>query len=106
LADRPFSSTEDYGLAVGAGGGALVAFRFPDDGGLPQAVVSLVSPEGEPLWGTPGVFASTDASAAASPRVAGMPDGGAVVAWTSFSTGGIVLQRLDAMGTPLWGDGV
>ncbi len=107
IADRGFSSTEDYGLDVDAGGNALVAFRFLDDEERPQAVVSLVSPEGEPLWGTPGVFVSADASAAASPRVTGTPDGGAVVAWTSFSTGDIVLQKLDAEGAPQWGpDGV
>lgn len=107
IADRDFSSTEDYGLGVDADGNALVVFRFPDGEGNTQAVVSRVSPEGDLLWGEPGVFASADPSAAASPRVTGTPDGGAVVAWTSFDTGGIVLQKLDAAGDPLWGeDGV
>ncbi len=107
VADRSFSSTEDYGLAVDADGNALLAFRFADGGGATQAVASRVSPEGETLWGAPGVFASADPSAAASPRIAGTSDGGAVVAWTSFSSGGIVLQKLDAEGAPQWGaDGV
>src|SRR5690606_34286133 len=107
VADRSFSSTQDYGLAVDADGNALLAFRFPDGDGLLQATVSRVSPDGDLLWGDPGVFASDDADAAASPRVAGTSDGGVVVAWTSFSTGSLVLQKLDADGAPLWGpDGV
>src|SRR5690606_1894186 len=65
VADRSFSSTQDYGLAVDADGNALLAFRFPDGDGLPQATVSRVSPDGDLLWGEPGVFASDDADAAA-----------------------------------------
>ncbi|MEP0548711.1 MAG: T9SS type A sorting domain-containing protein [Rhodothermales bacterium] len=107
VADRSFSSTEDYGLAVDADGNALLAFRVADGDGRAQAVASLVSPSGDFLWGEPGVFVSDDPSAAASPRVAGIPGGGAVVAWTSFSNGGIVVQKLDAAGAPQWGaDGV
>ena len=107
VADRGFSSTEDYGLAVDAAGNALLAFRVADVGGQAQAVASLVSPDGDLLWGEPGVFVSDDPSAAASPRITGTPDGGAVVAWTSFSSGAIGVQKLDAAGAPQWGpDGV
>ena len=107
VADRAFSSTQDYGLARSADGDALLAFRFPDGSGQAQAVANRIDGNGTPLWGDPGVFVSADASGAASPRITGMPDGGAVVAWTSFGTGAIVLQRLDADGVPQWGpDGV
>jgi hypothetical protein len=107
VADRNFSSTEDYGLAVDADGNALLAFRVVDGDGRAQAVASLVSPSGDLLWGEPGVFVSDDPNAAASPCVAGVPGGGAVVAWSSFSGGEIVLQKLDAAGAPQWGpDGV
>ncbi len=106
VADRDLSSTEDYGLAVDADDNALLAFRFPDAGGTIQAVANVVSPDGELRWDAPGVFASDDASAAAAPRIAATSGGSAVVAWTSFTSGGIVLQKLDAEGAPLWGAGV
>ena len=107
IADRSFSSTEDYGLSVDAEGNALLVFRFYDDEERAQAVASRISPAGELLWGDPGVFASADPSAAASPRIAGTSDGGAVVAWTSYDTGSLVLQKLDAEGALQWGsDGV
>lgn len=107
IADRDFSSTQDYGLARGVNGDALLAFRFPDGSAQPQAVANRIAADGTPLWGDPGVFVSTEAGGAASPKITGMPDGGAVVAWTSFSSGAIVLQRLDAEGEPQWGpDGV
>jgi len=107
IADRDFSSTQDYGLARSADGGALLAFRFEDGSGTPQIVANRIDADGTPLWDDPGVFVSADASGAASPKITGMPDGGAVVAWTSFDTGAITLQRLDADGMPQWGpDGV
>ncbi len=107
VADRDESSTQDYGLALDAEGNALVAFGYPDAGGNLQAVANRVAPDGTLLWPAPGVYASHDADAAASPRIIGVGGGASVVAWTSFSTGDIVLQKLDANGAPQWGpDGV
>jgi hypothetical protein len=102
VADRDFSSTQDYGLALGSDGDALLAFRFTDPGGVVRIAVSRVAPDGTPRWGTPGVLVSPDAADANSPRVTGTADGAAVAAWTS-SDGDLVLQRLDAAGAPEWG---
>src|SRR5690606_29080157 len=107
IADRDFSSTEDYGLALDSEGNALLAFRFEDENGITQVVANRVTPAGDLLWPAPGVFVSDDPAAAASPRIAGLPGGASVVAWTSYDTGQIVLQKLDASGAPQWGpDGV
>jgi|GEM_PF-1202374 len=107
VADRDFSSTQDYGLALGAGGEALLAFRYQDPSGVVRAAAARISPQGAPLWGAPGlVYASPAEGAVASPRIAPMPDGGAAVAWTSMSTGALVVQRLSASGERLWGEGV
>ena len=52
LADRGFSSTEDYGLAVDTAGNALLAFR-DDRGDFIQITAAKVSPAGTVLWEVP-----------------------------------------------------
>jgi len=106
VADRSYSSTEDYGLALDSEGNALLAFRFPDSGGHTQAVAQRITPAGTLLWPAPGVFVSADVDAAASPRIIGTNGGSSVVAWTSYDSGDIVLQKIDANGAPQWGAGV
>jgi len=105
VADRSYSSTEDYGLAVDPAGNALLVFRFPDGNGTTQAVVQRISAEGNFQWDAPGLFVSNETNAAASPRVAATDDGGLVVAWTSFTSGSIVLQKVGSNGAMLWGEG-
>jgi hypothetical protein len=104
VGDRSFSSTQDYGLAIAGDGDALLAYRSGSDVGA-QITVSRIGPDGTLRWGPDGVVVSDDAGGANSPRVAATSDGDAVVAW-SASDGAIVLQKLDADGNPLWGDGV
>lgn len=98
VADRSFSSTQDYGLAVDAAGHALLAYRVEEAGGV-RVVANKVSPAGDVLWGA-GVTVS--AGEGAAPRIAGTDDGAAVVAWTSFVDGSIRVQKLDATGAPQW----
>lgn len=98
LADRGFSSTQDYGLEVDPAGNAIIAFRDDRFGGV-QITANLVSPTGTLLWGTNGVQASVT-SGGNSPRVAATSDGNYVVGWTIDS--GFRLQKLDASGAPQW----
>lgn len=98
LADRAFSSTQDYGMSVDPAGNAVIGFRNTTT----QAGVHKVAPNGALLWGPTGV--SLNSVAVNAPRVAAMTDGSVVVGWTEGP--GSRLQRLDASGDPLWVDGI
>jgi len=102
VADRGFSSTQDYGLDVDSAGNALLAFRDNTSG--EQIHVAKVSPAGALLWGLNGIALTSTSDFVGSPRVAGTSDGHAVVAWTQNSD--TRLQRLDAAGALQWGAGV
>jgi len=103
VADRSFSSTQDYGLSVDTAGNALLAFR--DDRVPPTEItVAKVAPDGSMPWGAGGVQVSSGGAFVASPRVTGTSDGNVVVAWTSDDT--VMLQKLDMAGLPLWGAGI
>ena len=67
VADRTFSSTEDYGLDIDADGNALLAFGF-EQGGVAQVLAQKVAPDGTLLWGDPGVFVSSDTACVAAGR--------------------------------------
>jgi|CXWL01.1.fsa_nt_gi hypothetical protein len=103
VADRDFSSTQDYGLSIDAAGNALLAYRF-EVAGVTQVYASKVSPTGALVWGAPGVPVSTGSDDANSPRITGTSDGHAVVAWSAGNE--IRAQKLDANGAPLWGAGI
>jgi len=102
VADRNYSSTVDYGLAIDADGNALVAFN-DDSQATERIVVAKIDPDGNPLWGTPGIAVSASSAFLASPKVAATSDGDVVVAW--FQDPDTVLQRLDAAGTEQWAHG-
>jgi len=99
VADRGFSSTQDYGLALSAGGDALVAFRDDRPGGV-QITAAKVAANGSQPWGASGVQLTATGSFVAAPKIAGTADGGAVVAWTQDAT--VRLQKLDAAGVAQW----
>jgi hypothetical protein len=103
VADRSFSSTQDYGLDVDTGDNALLVFR-DDRGGTTQITAARVGTDGTLLWGPTGVQVSSGSAFFASPKVAGTPDGGSVVGWTRDSD--TRLQKLDGSGAPLWGAGL
>jgi len=105
VADLSNSSTEDYGLDVDTSGNALLAFLDTREGSNPQVTAAKMSPAGKALWGKLGVQLTKSATASyAAPKVAGTSDGNIVVAWTSDSN--VVLQKLDASGHALWGNGI
>lgn len=106
VAARNFSSTQDYGLAIDADGNALLSFRFTDGGGVAQILAQKVAANGALQWGNPGIFVSADAGDANSPKISATGDGSVAVAW-SDSAGAIRVQKLSALGAPLWaGNGV
>lgn len=102
VADRDFSSTQDYGLSTDASGNALLAYRFENAG--TQINAAKVLSDGSMPWGADGVGVTTGAGSRSSPRVVGTSDGGAVVGWTEGSN--LILQRLDSSGAAQWGGGV
>lgn len=99
VADRGFSSTQDYGLDVDASGNALLVFRDDRLGGI-QITAAKVSPTGTLLWGAAGVQLTNTSDFVAAPKIAGTSDGGAVVAWTQNSD--VRVQKLAADGSQLW----
>jgi len=99
VADRDFSSTQDYSLDVDAAGNALLAFR--DNGGVgTQVTAAKVSPTGTLLWGASNVQLTNTSDFVAAPKIAGTADGGAVVAWTQDVT--VHVQKLDGSGGAVW----
>lgn len=103
VADRGFSSTQDYGLAVAASGDALLVFRDDRPGGT-QITAARITPTGAAAWGALGVQLTSTASFVASPKITGTSDGGAMVAWTQDSS--VRLQKLDASGAKVWASDV
>ncbi|MEZ4651821.1 MAG: hypothetical protein R3E97_24095 [Candidatus Eisenbacteria bacterium] len=99
VADRSFSSTQDYGLDVDASGNALLVFRDDRVGGT-QITAAMIAPDGTALWGPTGVQLTSTTDFVAAPKIAGSDDGGVVVAWTHDVDTRV--QKLDANGTPLW----
>ncbi len=101
VADRSFSSTQDYGLSIDSSGSALLAFR--DDRLSPlQITANRVAPDGTLTWGVMGVQVSSGSAFFASPRVAGGSDGSVYVAWTEDTTARIT--SLDSSGLEQWTD--
>lgn len=102
VANRDFTSTQDYGLDVDADGNALLAYRLNDSNGIAQIAAQKVAPDGSLQWVPGGVLVSNDAEGANSPKIAATGNGTIAVAW-SGSNGALVVQKLDATGLPLWG---
>lgn len=104
VADRDFSSTQDYGLSIDTAGNALLAYRF-EVAGVVQVFAAKVSPTGTLLWtAAPGLQVSTGTDDANSPRITGTTDGHVVVAWSAGNQ--IRAQKLDGTGVAQWGAGI
>jgi hypothetical protein len=99
IADRSFSSTQDYGLDVDGDGNAVLAFRDDRFGGV-HITVNIITPDGTLAWGSNGVQATLNGSSPNSPRVAALSDGSYVVGWSEGNA--TKLQRLDSKGQPQW----
>ena len=97
VADRSFSSTQDYGMAMDSTGAAVLAYRAGSSSS-PGVWANRVLADGTVAWGA-GVQLSTGSPQIAAPCVAGTSDGGVVVAWTAFPSNAIVeVRKLDLDG--------
>lgn len=99
IAERGFSSTEDYGLSVDSDGNALLAFRDDRQGGV-RATAQRVDAEGNLLWGEAGKDITTGAEFVAAPGIAALSNGSSIAAFTSDA--GTRLVKLDSEGEMVW----
>ena len=99
VANRSFSSTQDYGLGVDTQGSALLAFN-DDRFGAERITAAKVASDGTLAWGTDGIQLNAGGTFVASPKIAGTTDGQVIVAWKSDAEAR--LQKLDAAGVPQW----
>jgi hypothetical protein len=103
VADRSYSFTYDYGLAVDAAGNAYVSYNCCENNSPTEhIVVSKITPDGTLAWGANGITVSAPASTEAvyNAYVTSASDNNTVVAWSA--DGGVRAQKLDATGTPVW----
>lgn len=104
VADRGYSSTYDYGLAVDAYGNALVSFNCCENSSADEHIaVSKVGADGTLAWGASGITVSTAAESVYNAYVTATADGNLVVAWSADS--GVRAQKLDENGNALWVEG-
>lgn len=102
IADRSFSSTQDYGLAVDGDDNAIIAYRDDRQGGV-QIGVNKISPDGTLLWGPTGVLVTNTTDFIGNPSVVATSDGNYIVGWTQEI--GYQLQKLNSSGVPQWAAG-
>ena len=95
VADRNFSSTQDYGLAVTAQGAAVLAFR--GSGSPITAQTALVSRDGTIEW---SIDANQAGGSVDKPDVAVATDGDILVGWIQGSS--TRLRRLTPNGAMAW----
>jgi len=99
IADRSFSSTQDYDLTIDGDGHAVVAFRDDRFGGI-VVTASRVAPDGTQVWGSTGVQPSLTGGFIGAIRVEATSDGNIAVGWYNGSAARVV--KLDADGNELW----
>ncbi len=103
VADRSFSSVQDYALDVDTAGNALLVFRDDRFGGT-QITAASIAPNGGTNWGPNGIQLTNTTDFVAAPKIAGTSDGGAVVAWTQDVDTRV--QKLGVTGSVEWASDV
>ncbi len=103
VADRSFSSTQDYGLGMAHNGDALLAYR-DDSSGSTEIAANRVDAAGNLVWGAGGVALTSGAGFVAAPKIVRLDlvsdREGAMVAWTENAE--VKIMRLSAAGVPQW----
>ncbi len=99
IADRNFSSTEDYGLDIDSNGNAIIAFRDDRFGGV-LITAQSIDPSGSSNWGANGVQLGLAADSMHSPDIASTSDGKAVVGW--INNNDTKLAQIDSAGAVSW----
>ena len=96
VADRSYSSTQDYGIDVTQEGDLLLAFR-DDSSGLTEITAARYRADGTAVYGPNGTTLTNAAGFVASPRIA-QAGGWTYVAW--IENGGTRVRSLNAAGSP------
>jgi len=100
VADRGFSSTQDYGLAVDTAGNGLLAFRDDRFTGTQVTAAKIDAATGALVWGAGGVQLTNTTAFIATPKITGTSDGNVLVGWSQDAD--LHLMKLDPNGVPLW----
>ena len=99
IADRGFSSTQDYDLDVDSSGHAVMVFRDDRFGGV-KITAQRIAPDGTMTWGANGIQFGNGSDFVASPDIATTSDGNTVIAW--INNADTQLAQLDQAGNVLW----
>ncbi len=100
IADRGFSSTQDYDLTTDGTDHALLVFRDDRFGGT-RITAQRVQPDGTQQWGSGnGVQFGDGVAFVAAPKIAATTDGEYVIAWTNDTESH--MERLDSTGATVW----
>lgn len=99
IANRSYSSTTDYDLAVDVDDNAILTYN-DDRSGSDQIGCNKISPSGTLLWGPSGVLLTNTIEFVASPKVTVSSTGDYFVGWSQGDA--FWLQRLNASGVPQW----
>jgi hypothetical protein len=99
VADRAFSSTQDYQMDVDDAGNAVLAFRDDRFGGT-RVTAQMVAPDGGTPWGANGVQFDDGTAFIGAPKIAAATDGAIFVAWSRENETRI--HKLEADGTLAW----
>ncbi len=100
------TSLVDWDLIADSSGNAVLVFTDLRSGGDLDVYAYRIAPDGTFLWGPDGVALSANDDYEPSPRVTETSDGKFVFVWPrlpSTGTGSLVIQKLDAAGTPQYG---
>ncbi|MGV6815470.1 MAG: GC-type dockerin domain-anchored protein [Phycisphaerales bacterium] len=99
IADRGFSSTQDYDLDVDSSGHAVIVFRDDRFGGV-KITAQRIAPDGTVTWGANGIQFGNGSDFVASPDIATTSDGNTVIAW--INNADTHLAQIDQAGTIQW----
>lgn len=99
VADRGFSSTQDYDLDVDTSGHAVICFRDDRFGGT-KITAQRFAPDGTPTWGANGIQFGNGTDFVASPDIATTTDGNTVVGWINEADSHFAM--ISQAGAVLW----
>jgi hypothetical protein len=99
IADRGYSSTQDYDLAVDSADNALLAFRddrFAGD----RITAQKIAPDGSMPWGAGGIQFDDGVAFVAAPKVAAATDDSVFVGWSHDNI--TLIEKLTPAGALAW----
>ncbi len=97
--------TTVYDATVDANGNGITTYEDSRSGNF-DVYASKVYANGQSAWGASGVTLSTGTGTDVNPKVLAMTDSSCIFAWQSDDSTGIYLQRVDAAGNKMWGNGI